>query len=147
MHTAFGPRPYGRATGGVVTRRQFQYNTDAVREAYIHSAILVLDPEADERSPGASVTVALCGHWDHEPPCPLSPHYVHADRTGDEMRLRVLFATEPENEAEVRQRIEQVLSGKWALPEGFTTPWRLQASWPELVSPDERAHADRLVHS
>jgi hypothetical protein len=118
-----------------------------MREAYIHAAILVLDPEADERAPGASVTVALCGHWDHEPPCPLAPHYVHADRVDDELRVRVLFATEPENEAVVRGRIEQVLSGKWGIPEGFTTPWRLEASWPEQVSHDERSHAERLVLS
>jgi hypothetical protein len=132
--------------GLVVTHGKVSHHTGCVREAYVHAAILVLDPEADERAPGASVTVALCGHWDHEPPCPLSPHHVHADRTGDELRLRVVFATEPENEAEVRRRIEHVLSGQWPLPEGFTTLWRLEASWPEEVSRDERGHAERLLH-
>jgi len=25
---------------------------------------------------GGAITIALCGHWDHTPPCPLAPHYV-----------------------------------------------------------------------
>ena len=32
-----------------------------------------MEPDADVRAPGAAVTVVLCGHWDHEPPCPLAP--------------------------------------------------------------------------
>jgi hypothetical protein len=62
------------------------------------------------------------------------------------LQVRVLFATEPENEAEVRRRIEQALSGR-AFPEGVTPLWRLEASWPEQVAPDERSHAERLILS
>lgn len=104
-----------------------------------------MEPEGDERAPGAAVTVALCGHWDHKPPCPLSPHFVRADRVDEELHVRVLFAAEPEMEIEVRRRIEQALAGQWRYPDGFTTPWRLQACRPGDVSPEETGHAQRLI--
>ncbi|GAA2027722.1 hypothetical protein GCM10009740_16730 [Terrabacter terrae] len=116
-----------------------------MRQAFAHEAVLVMGPGADVRAPGASITAALCGHWDHEPPCPLAPHYVHADRLQNELHVRVLFATEPEAEGEVRSRIEQALAGQWDLPEGFTTPWRLRDSRPSEVLPDEMDHARRLA--
>jgi hypothetical protein len=116
-----------------------------MRQAFVHEAILVMEREVDEGAPGASVTVALCGHWDHEPPCPLSPHFVHAAKVGDELHVRVLFAAEPETESEVRRRIELALSGRWQFPDGFTTPWHLRGSWPADVSRRERGHADRLI--
>jgi hypothetical protein len=118
-----------------------------MRQAFAHEAILVMEPEADERAPGAAVAVALCGHWDHEPPCPLSPHRVHADRVDNELHVRVLFAAEPETECEVRQRIEDALSGQWEFPEGFHTPWQLQESGLSHVAPEETGQAERLIHS
>lgn len=119
--------------------------TGVMRQAFVHQATLVMAPEADQGAPGASVTVALCGHGDHEPPCPLSPHYVHAERVGDELSIRVLFAAEPDAEGEVRRRIDLALSGQWEFPHGFATPWRLQRSSPDGVSPQERRQGERLV--
>jgi hypothetical protein len=81
--------------------------------------------------------VALCGHWDHEPPCPLAPHRVSADEVGGELRVRILFAAEPDTEPEVRRLIELALSGQAEFPEGFTTPWRLRASRPSKVSAED----------
>jgi hypothetical protein len=118
-----------------------------VRQAFVHDAVLVLEPEAGQETPGASVTVALCGHWDHEPPCPLAPHHVRTEHVGDELHVRVLFAAEPEDETEVRRRIELALSGQWRFPDGFTTPWHLRRSRPGQVSPQEQLHAERLVRS
>jgi hypothetical protein len=46
-----------------------------------------MEPDADMRAPGAAVTVALCGHWDHEPPCPLAPHHVRVDEDDGELRV------------------------------------------------------------
>jgi len=43
-----------------------------MRQAFAHEAILVVQPQADLRAPGAAITVALCGHWEHQPPCPLA---------------------------------------------------------------------------
>lgn len=106
-----------------------------------------MNPEADERAPGAAVTVALCGHWEHEPPCPLSPHHVHVERVEHDLRLRVLFAAEPETEREVRRRIERALSGQWEFPDGFTAPWRLLESRPGDLSPEELDQVQRLIQS
>jgi hypothetical protein len=121
------------------------HHTGPVRQAFVHDAILVMEPEADERAPGASVTVALCGHWEHEPPCPLAPHHVRTLEVGDELHVRVLFAAEPEAEVEVRRRIELALSGRWQFPSGFLTPWHLRCSRTGDVSPQERHHAERLT--
>ena len=104
-----------------------------------------MDPEADERAPGAAVAVALCGHWDHEPPCPLSPHRVDVNRLDGELQVRILFAAEPDKELAVRHLIELALSGQVRFPDGFTTPWRLRRSWPSEVSADEAGAADRLI--
>ena len=65
-----------------------------------------MEPGGNVRAPGAAVAVALCGHWDHEPPCPLAPHRVSADEVGGELRVRILFAAEPDTEPEVRRLIE-----------------------------------------
>lgn len=104
-----------------------------------------MEPGADERAPGAAVTVALCGHWLHEPPCPLASHHVQADSAEDELRVRVLFACDPEVEDEVRRRIDRALSGQWQFPDGFTTPWQLRASRRDDVDPIEGERARRLV--
>ena len=45
-----------------------------------------MEPHADVRAPGAAVTVALCGHWEHEP-CPLAPHHVSAHENDGELRV------------------------------------------------------------
>lgn len=116
-----------------------------MRQAFAHDAILSMNANADEAAPGAAVTVALCGHWEHEPPCPLSPHHVHAERVENDLHIRVLFATEPENEREVRRRIERALSGQWEFPVGFTTPWRLVTSRPSELLREESDHAERLI--
>lgn len=121
------------------------HHTGSVRQAFVHNAILVMEPEADERAPGAAVTVALCGHWEHEPPCPLAPHHVRTDRVGDEMHVRVLFASEPEAETEVRRRIELALAGLSQFPSGFRAPWHLRSSQPGEVPPDESRRAERLI--
>ncbi len=118
-----------------------------MRQGFAHEAVLALGDEADEGAPGAAITVALCGHWEHEPPCPLAPHHVRTERVEDGLHLRVLFATDSKNEPEVRSRVDLALSGHWPLPDGVTTSWRLRRSWPSVVSPDEADHAERLIRS
>jgi hypothetical protein len=117
-----------------------------VREAFAHDAVVAMEPGGDERAPGAAVTVALCGHWDHEPPCPLAPHWTGARRAGGQVRLRVLFAAEPAAEAEVRRRIEAALArAELAGPDGATTRWKLLAAHPGTLRADEAGHAARLT--
>ncbi len=106
-----------------------------MRQAYAHDAVPAFDAGADERGPGTAVTVALCGHWEHPPPCPPAAHHTAAERDGETLRLRVLFACEPADEAEVRRRITAALA-RWPGSGG-----------PSPVRPDEADHAARLTAS
>jgi hypothetical protein len=116
-----------------------------VLESFAHDATLVMDPDADLRGPGAAVTVALCGHWEHEPPCPLAPHHTQAERAEDHVVLRILFAADPSRVPDVRSRIDAALAGgQLRGPDGLTSIWRLVASAPSDVRPDEEEPARRL---
>ncbi|HZA09007.1 hypothetical protein [Mycobacterium sp.] len=116
------------------------------RKAYAHDAVVVVDPGGDPAAPGGAVTVALCGHWDHPPPCPLAPHHTAARPAGDTVELRVLFATEPANEKRVRSLIGEALAtGRLNGPDGHITRWTVRSAQPALVRPDEEDDASRLI--
>ncbi|HET9873481.1 MAG TPA: hypothetical protein VFP89_12925 [Propionibacteriaceae bacterium] len=122
--------------------------TAATRGVFAHSAVLSMAADGDLQAPGAAITVALCGQWEHEPPCPLAPHHTQAERVGHQVRLRTLFATEPGNEPEVRRLIEAALSGEIADPARSGPPqWRLVNSQPSAVQEEEYEHANRLASS
>lgn len=119
-----------------------------MRQAFAHDATLIMEPDADMQAPGAAVTAALCGHWDHPPPCPLAPHHSRAERVDGEVCLRILFATEPDTEPTVRHRIDLALSGgQLQAPDGATTRWQLRESRPSAISAAEADHAERLIGS
>jgi len=119
-----------------------------VRVAYAHDAVVHMERDADMSILGAAVTVALCGRWEHDPPCPLAPHHSRAERFSDVVRVRILFAAEPEWEAEVRRLITAVLSGgRLVGADGEATCWQLHSSQPGTVSPEEADHAERLIRS
>jgi hypothetical protein len=119
-----------------------------MRQAFAHDALLQMAPDADAAAPGAAVTEALCGQVDHEPPCPLAPHASSADRGENGLRLRILFAAEPDQEALVRARIDGALSaGRTRGPRGATARWALLSSEPGRVRTGERDHAERLRRS
>jgi hypothetical protein len=116
------------------------------RRAFAHDAVLTLD--GDERAPGGAITVALCGSWSHEPPCPLAPHHTGATRSGDDVTLRLLFAADPDDEERVRSLVEEVLArGEGEDPDGVRTTWRLVRSGPSELRPDEAEHAARLIRT
>ncbi|WP_128376204.1 hypothetical protein [Streptomyces cavernae] len=118
-----------------------------MRQAFAHDAVVVMDADGDVSALGAAVTVALCGHWEHPPPCPLAPHHTAAEPTGGEgeVHIRVLFATEAAAESEVRDRIHDALAGEcFRGPDGVTTHWRLLRTGPGAVRDDEEEHAARL---
>jgi hypothetical protein len=118
------------------------------RAAYAHDAVVTLDPGGDSRAPGGAITVALCGHWDHQPPCPLAPHHTDAAPCDDTLRLRVLFAAEPKDERRVRELITLALSsGRMTGPDGKVTSWMVNSNGASSVRPDEADHAARLVAS
>ena len=114
-----------------------------MRERYAHDAVLAMDADADARAPGAAITVGLCGHWQHEGPCQLAPHFTAVEHEGGEVRLRILFATEPENEAEVRTRIRAALSAG-SLGEAR---WELRSDRASELRADEADHAARIAAS
>jgi hypothetical protein len=116
------------------------------RRSYAHDAVIVLDGEGDDRAPGGAVTLALCGSWTHEPPCPLSPHHTSTSRDGDRLHVRVLFAAAATDEPRVRDLVAEALAGgECTGPDGVRTSWRLLEQGPSGVRPEERAHADRLA--
>lgn len=119
-----------------------------MRQAFVHDAVVTMAADGDVRAPGAAITVALCGHWDHEPPCPLAPHHTDAQRSGDTVRLRVLFATEPMAETDVRSRIDAALSGACLTgPDGVTTRWQLRSAQSGILRDDDARHAGQLIQN
>src|SRR4051812_46160088 len=107
------------------------------RQAYAHDAVLHLDDGADDRAPGAAITTALCGSWEHDPPCPLAPHHTAVTHSGSEVSLRVLFAADPADEDRVRSLVDRAL----ATGDG----WRLLSAAASEVRPEEGDHAGRLI--
>jgi len=107
-----------------------------------------MDPNADLAAPGAAITVLLCGHWEHKPPCPIAAHHTSAERDGAIVRLRILFATEPGTQGMVRDRIHEALAGGHlaGAPDLAAARWRLLKGYGSAVRDDEVAHAARLSH-
>lgn len=121
------------------------WQTGRMREVFAHEAVLDMAPDADAQAPGAAITAALCGHWDHEPPCPLAPHHTCAARVGGELHVRTLFAVEPTFYSDVRERIDRALAAEHLSgPDGVTARWQLLGSHRSDVAPDETDDAQRL---
>lgn len=117
-----------------------------MRAVFAHDAVLAMESEQDLRAPGGAITVALCGSWEHAPPCPLAPHHTTAEREGDVVRLRVLFAAEPGDEPEVRRRIADALAaGQAVLPGGDVARWLVASEGPGEVRPEESEHGQNLA--
>ncbi len=122
-------------------------NTDAVdQQTGVHRAVLALLAGADRRAPGAAVTLALCGSWEHPPPCPLAPHHTAVDGPDEALDVRVVFAAAPDDVAEVHRRIEAALAeGAADRPDGMLPRWRVREAGPDALRDEERALADRLA--
>jgi hypothetical protein len=117
-----------------------------IRQAFAHDAVVEIQPGGSPNAPGGAITTALCGYWDHPPPCPLAPHHVANSSRGETVALRVLFATEPANERRVHSLIHQALAaGQFTGPDDRTTTWQLSFSAPGSGHRDEADHAARLI--
>jgi hypothetical protein len=81
---------------------------------FVHEAELRLHSGIDPAAPGGAVTAALCGSWDHSPSCRW-PHNNGITSSADSSSFRTLFIAPPEDEIEIRPRIEAALrsSADW----------------------------------
>ena len=119
-----------------------------MRQVYAHNASVRMRSNEGADAIGAAITVALCGDWQHEPPCPLAPHHTQTERSGDQAQVRTIFATEPSLEREVRQRIDQALAtGSQETPTGAIISWQLLTSAAGTVQENERDQGNRLISS
>ena len=106
------------------------------RVAFVHEAELRLDDGSDPDAVGAAVTVALCGHWEHERPCRW-PHNSAIEQLDSGATFRTIFVAFAGDEAEVRERIER------SLRQG--TGWVVRNTRARSVAPAETALAHRLA--
>jgi hypothetical protein len=100
--------------------------------AFVHEAFVQLDESADPAAVGAAVTVALCGHWEHEPPC----RWPHNNELGEDGTFRTLFVAPDAEEAEVRAKIVAALRSD--------SGWQVIRDGARDVAPGERELAERL---
>jgi hypothetical protein len=130
---------HGRAQPPAHHGRRRTFRQKTVRPSSdAHEAVLAMDPLADERAPGAAVTVAPCGHWDHVPPCPLTPHHSRADRVDGEVRVRTLFVVEPELEDTIRHGVEPCTGQRTAGPPGWPDNPMATTEQPAQRRPEQR---------
>jgi len=118
------------------------------RKAFAHDAVVAMPPGDSPNALGAAITNALCGGWDHQPPCPLAPHYVSNVADGENVSLRVVFATEPADEQRVRALISEALAtGQLTVPDGGAARWELRWASPGSLRADEQdLAADLIAH-
>ena len=88
--------------------------------------LLRLDPGSDERAPGGAVTVALCGHWNHEGACRW-PHFSRINSAGEGVhRLLIEFDSPKDEVKEVEERVERGLrTGRLIGPDGRESRWHV----------------------
>ncbi len=117
------------------------------RKAFAHDAVVTMRADSPNALGGA-IAKALCGGWDHQPPCPLAPHFVSSDASGETVTVRVVFATEPENEQRVRGLIGEALAcGRLTVPDGGVAHWELRSVAAGALRADERdLAADLIAH-
>src|SRR4051794_4340060 len=65
-------------------------DTAMARQAFAHDAVVAMRHGASPHALGGAITTALCGGWNHQPPCPLAPHYVSNSADGETVSLRVV---------------------------------------------------------
>jgi hypothetical protein len=93
---------------------------------FTHVATVDVVEGADPRALGAAITAALCGYWDHEPPCRW-PHHTDVASVGSDLVVTTVFTVEPQEEADVRRMILEALrTGSLTDPDGRLNHWRVR---------------------
>lgn len=100
--------------------------------AWVHEAVIALADRADPRAVGGAVTVALCGHWEHDGPC----RWPHNNELVDDV-FRTLFVCEPREEPAVRALISSALRS--------ASEWRVVSERERPISAGEQELALNLL--
>ena len=117
-----------------------------MKQSFVHSAELELEPGSDSAAPGGAVTIALCGSWDHEGACRW-PHETRAELRHSKTNVRVVFSVEAENEVAVRKLIREALAnGQCTGPDGTPSRWALIADATGILTEDESQLWSRASH-
>ena len=115
-----------------------------MKRGYVQCATILLAPASDPAAPGGTVTLALCGSWDHAGVCRW-PHRTSAewfDRTG---HVQVVFVAEESDEERVRGLIDRALAGgECAGPDGKLSRWEVSECRAGILNRDEEALARSL---
>jgi hypothetical protein len=105
-----------------------------MRQAFVHEATIRVADGGYNRALGGAVTVALCGHWEHDGPCRWPHHSAVVEPAVDAAqpvaRLRVVFAAPPLEEPEVRRLIFAALEGGRLDGQDGETRWTLLSEAP-----------------
>ena len=113
--------------------------------AYVHEACLSLGPDSDPAAPGAAVTVALCGTWEHGGPCRWSHRTAPVRRIGPTLDVRILFVCDLAEERDLRSRIVTALAAGHLAGPGGESHWTLVAEEAGSLSADEQVIGARLI--
>src|ERR1700730_9233937 len=106
------------------------------RDVIAIDAELALLPDVDPRAAGGEVTVALCGHWDHDGPCRW-PHNSRIVADIRQARLRSVILVPGEDREEVVRRVEVALRGD--------ERWTVERIATGAINDDEQDLAQRLA--
>jgi hypothetical protein len=103
-------------------------------QAYVHEATVIVSEGTNPAAVGAAVTVALCGHWEHDGPC----RWPHNNQIQD-ARFRTIFVAAADDEPEVRRRIRAALHSD--------PGWRVCSDYARDVAQDEEELASQLARA
>jgi hypothetical protein len=109
----------------------------AAREVFVQEAELLLADDTDPAAPGAAVTVALCGYWEHEGPCRWPHNNAITTDGGGTARFRTLFVADGAEEQAVRDLIAGALAD--------AAGWSVASSAARPVAASEHDLARRLL--
>ena len=109
-----------------------------------YQCILRLEPDADIRAPGGAITVALCGHWEHEGACRW-PHFSSIEVIeGQYYTLIVEFDANEAEYSHVIKTISSALNKGWLVgPDQTRSVWTVDRSWHSHVSFDNDKISDK----
>jgi len=130
---------------GVVDEQTPAVDDASGQVGFVHEARLRLAPGADERAPGGAVTVALCGHWEHDGSCRWPHHTAIVTREGEQLTLRVVAVSQPTERARVRGLIGGALAAGGLAGPGGPSHWMLLHSGPAELRAHELSLAARLA--